>query len=251
VTEYLFRRNVVLEALRGSRRELHKLWLQQGLRQTGAIVSAARERDIPVEMIQKSQLTQLAGDSSHQGVLLEAGTYPYSDLEDILALSASRRERPFLLLLDLLHGPYNIGTLLRAAEACGVHGVIIQDRRAPEITPNVVMYSAGATEHLLIAQVTNLVQTMHQLKSAEIWLTGLDLSENAQMLGEIDLNMAIGLVVGHEGSGLRRLVKQTCDFLLKLPMRGRVASLNVATAGAIVLYAAWEARGFEESRQNP
>ena len=107
------------------------------------------------------------------------------------------------------------------------------------------MYSAGATEHLLIAQITNLVQTIRRLKADDVWIVGLDLTDEAQALGQIDLNMALGIVIGHEGKGMRRLVRENCDFLLKLPMRGRVASLNAATAGAVVLYAAWQARDFE------
>jgi 23S rRNA (guanosine2251-2'-O)-methyltransferase len=243
--EYLYRRNTVLEALRGSRRDLHRLWLQRDGKDFQEFFKAARQRSVPVEESHKNRLSQLAGDSSHQGVVLEVGPYQYSEVEQILALADRRGERPFLLLLDLLHGPHNIGALLRAAEACGVHGVILQDRRAPDITPSVVIYSAGAAEHLLIAQVTNLGQTIDQLKAADIWVAGLELDESAQPLGKVDLNMALAVVVGHEGEGLRRLVREKCDFLLYLPMRGRVESLNAATAGSILLYAAWQARGFE------
>ncbi len=196
----------------------------------------------------KANLSQLAGDSSHQGLVLEVDPYPYSDLEAILSLSEERNERPFLLLLDLLHGPQNIGILLRTAEACGVHGVVLQDRRAPDITPAVVVHSSGAAEHLRIAQVTNLAKTIERLKDNDLWIVGLDPSPGAQPLGAVDLNMGLGIVVGHEGSGLRRLVRSKCDFLLKLPMRGRVDSLNAASAGAVVLYAAWQARGFEGAR---
>jgi 23S rRNA (guanosine2251-2'-O)-methyltransferase len=148
-SEYLYRRNTVLEALRGSRRQIYRLWLQKGGRDFQPFLKAARQRQVPVEESHKNRLSQLAGDSSHQGVVLEVGPYQYSDIDQILALAESRQERPFLLLLDLLHGPQNIGALLRAAEACGVHGVVLQDRRAPDITPNVVIFSAGAAEHLL------------------------------------------------------------------------------------------------------
>ena len=243
--DYLYRRNTVLEALRGKRRELRRLWLQDEARLAEQFRAAAQARGIPIEFADKGRLSSMVGDRSHQGVVLEAGPYPYSSLDEILALAAQREERPFLLLLDLLHGPHNIGALLRAAEACGVHGVILQDRRAPDITAQVVIHSAGAAEHLLIAQVTNLVKAMKRLRQADVWLAGLDLSDEAQQLGQIDLDMALAIVVGHEGAGLRRLVRQNCDFLLKLPMRGHVASLNAATAGAIVLYAAWQARGYE------
>ncbi|MGD8806393.1 MAG: 23S rRNA (guanosine(2251)-2'-O)-methyltransferase RlmB [Chloroflexota bacterium] len=243
--EYLYRRNTVLEALRAHRRELHKLWLQPGVRQVDEILAAARERGLTVDTASKGRLSQLAGDGSHQGVVLEAGPYRYSTLDEILTLAAERQERPFLLLFDLLHGPQNIGALLRAAEACGVHGAVLQDRRAPDVTPQVVIHSAGAAEHLLIAQVTNLVKAINRLKEAGVWIVGLEMGEQAQRLGQIDLDMALGLVIGHEGAGLRRLVRENCDFLLELPMRGRVDSLNAATAGAVALYAAWQARGFE------
>lgn len=242
--DFLYRRNTVREALRARRRELHRLWLQEGARQVDDIVSAAKARSIPIETVDKGRLSQMAGDGSHQGVVLETGPYRYSTLDEMLDLAVERQEAPFLLLLDLLHGPQNIGALLRAAEACGVHGVVLQDRRAPDITAQVVIHSAGAAEHLLIAQVTNLVKAMNRLKEAGVWLVGLEIGEEAQPLGQIDLDMALGLVVGHEGEGLRRLVRQNCDILLKLPMRGHVDSLNAATAGAIALYAAWQARGY-------
>ncbi len=246
-TEILYRRNTVLEALRGHRRELIRLWVQEGVshKETAAILTAARERHIPIRTAPKQHLTRLAKDSHHQGVVLEAGPYQYSTIPDILSLAHQRREDPLLLLLDLLHGPQNIGSLLRTAEIVGVHGVIIQNRRAPDITPTVVNYAAGATEHLLIAQVTNLVQSMRQLKEANIWLVGLDIAPSAKLLGEIDLNIPLGLVVGHEGEGLRRLVRENCDMLLQLPMRGHVESLNAAIAGSIALYAAWQARDFQ------
>lgn len=244
-SEFLFRRNTVREALRGDKRQVIRLLVQKDARGAETIEAIAQSRGVPIEKFQKAELSRLANDSGHQGVLLEVGPYQYSDLDDVMALADERGEQPFLLLLDLLHGPQNIGMLLRTAEACGVHGVIIQDRRAPDVTPSVVMYSAGATEHLHIVQVTNLVRTIRQLKEAGIWIVGLDLSDEAISLGQIDLNMALGIIVGHEGSGLRRLVRENCDFTLKLPMRGQIDSLNAATAGVIILYAAWQARDFE------
>lgn len=246
VSEVIIRRNAVLETLRGGRRQVNRLWLQEGLDRkfAAAIVTVAREKNIPIQTAPKQKLGQMAQDSRHQGVALEVGPYCYSDVEEMLGLADAQREKVFLLLLDLLHGPQNIGSLLRTAEICGVHGVILQDRRAPDITPAVVQYSAGATEHLLIAQVTNLAQTIKQLQQADVWIAGLDIGEDARSLGQMDLDLPLGIVVGHEGSGLRRLVRESCDFLLELPMRGKVASLNAAVAGSIALYAAWQARGF-------
>jgi 23S rRNA (guanosine2251-2'-O)-methyltransferase len=249
MTEYLIRRNPVQEALRGSRRRLQTLWLQQGLdgKTRHALNGLARERGIPVRMAPKGKLSQLAGDGSHQGVVLETGPYVYSEVTEILNLARERGEKPFLLLLDLLHGPQNIGALLRTAEIVGVHGVIMQDRRAPEITPAVVQYSMGAAEHLLIAQETNLVQTMRALQETGVWLVGLDVDPQAQPLPAVDLDMPLGIVVGHEGQGMRRLVRETCDIRLYLPQRGHVESLNAAVAGSILLYQAWQARGFTQA----
>jgi len=246
MSEILIRRNTVLEALRGSRREISRLWIQQDLDKKiiGPILSAASERQVPVKRTDKQKIGNMAMDSRHQGVLLETGPYVYSDVDDMLALADTLSEEPLLLLLDLLHGPQNIGSLLRTAEICGVHGVILQDRHAPDITPSVVQFSAGATEHLLIAQVTNLVNVMKRLKQDNIWVAGMDINEDARQLGEIDLGMPLAVVVGHEGKGLRRLVRKNCDFILRLPMRGNVESLNAAVAGSILLYSAWQARGF-------
>ncbi len=244
--EYLFRRNVVWEALRGKRRQLRQLWLKKGeaKAQTAPLEAAAHQRGIPVRYADKQELTRLAGDNSHQGVVLEAEPFPYASLEEMLDLAVQRGERPFLLILDLVQGPQNIGMLLRTAEACGVHGVIMQERRAPDITPHVVAFAAGATEHLLIAQETNLVQAIQWLQQRNVWMVGLDTGADAQLLGNLDLNMSLALVVGHEGEGVRRLVREKCDFILQLPMRGQVESLNAAASGSIALYAAWQARGF-------
>ncbi len=244
--EYLYRRNTVLEALRGSRRNLRRIYLQQGKQIPQPIIELVKDRSLQQQVVGKQQLTQLVGDRSHQGIALEVEPYPYSSVEEIIGLAAARKERPFLLLLDLVHGPQNIGLLLRTAEACGTHGVIIQDRRAPDITPQVVIHSAGAAEHLLIARVTNLGKTIDRLKRSDIWTAGLDMVDEAQTLGQVDLDIPLALVVGHEGQGLRRLVREKCDFLLRLPMRGKVESLNAATAGSIVLYAAWQARWKDE-----
>lgn len=252
LAEALTRRHPVLETLRAGRRAMFRLHVERGSRaedrEVRLILDAARAANVQVITEERQALDRLAqrygADAKHQGVLLEVGPYPYADVDDMLGLAEGRNEKPLLLLLDLLHGPQNIGTLLRTAEACGVQGVIMQDRRAPEITPAVVQYAAGATEHLLIAKVTNLVQSMRLLKEAGVWLAGMDMDESAQELGRIDLNMPLGIVVGHEGEGLRRLVRERCDFIIRLPMRGQVESLNAAVAGSILLYAAWQSRGF-------
>jgi 23S rRNA (guanosine2251-2'-O)-methyltransferase len=183
---------------------------------------------------------------NHQGVAADVGDYPYVEWRRILARAETRHEPPLVLLLDLLQDPQNVGTLLRTAEAVGVHGVILQKRRAVGITPAVVSASSGAVEHLLVAQVTNLVRTMKALQEAGLWLVGLEDLPEAGRYDQADLDMPLGLVVGGEGGGMRRLVRETCDLVLRLPMRGRVNSLNAAVAGSIALYQCWQQRRVRE-----
>lgn len=242
--EILFRRNTVRECLRAGRRRVYRLSLARDMDLGAAqdILAEARRQKIPLDDSDRQRLNVAAHGEPHQGVLLEVGPYPYVDLEDILALARERGEPPLIVLLDLVQDPRNVGALLRTAEAMGVHGIVIQERRGAEITPTVVTTSAGAAEHLRVAQVTNLVDAMRRLKQQDVWLFGLGLNPEAQPLDEVDLNLPLGLVIGNEGEGLRRLVRDRCDLLLKLPMHGRVQSLNAAVAGSIALFAARAAR---------
>ncbi len=248
MTEILYGRQPVYESLRAGRRVLRRVLLAEGARESAIIaqiVTLAEGRSLPIVHVPREKLDDMAATEHHQGVALEASPYPYASMDDALALAAERHEPPLLLLLDLLQDVQNVGGLLRTAEAVGVHGVVLQERRAAGITPAVVNASAGAVEHLLVAQVTNLVQAMRALKEADVWLAGLEAGPEAIRYDQADLSGPLGLVVGSEGEGLRALVRETCDFLIELPMRGRVASLNAAIAGSIALYAAWRARGFE------
>ena len=174
--------------------------------------------------------------------MLEASEYPYSALADVLALAARRGEAPFVLILDVLQDPQNLGTLLRTAEAVGIHGVLLPFRHTATVTPAVVNSSSGATEHLLIVQV-NLAQAIQQLKEENIWVIGLDAGPEAQPLDQVSLDGPLALVIGGEGSGMRALVRKSCDGLMRLPMRGKVESLNAAVAGSVALYFAWQRRG--------
>lgn len=232
------------ECLRAGRRTLYRLVIADDADLSDAqdILSEARRRKLPIATTDKKELNLAVHGERHQNLLLEVGPYPYADLADLTARAAEQREPPFLLLLDLVQDPRNVGALLRTAEAMGVHGVIIQERRGCEITPTVVTTSAGAAENLLVAQVTNLVEAMRWLKQQDVWLVGLGLNPEAQPMDDLDLNMPLGLVVGNEGDGLRRLVRDRCDFLIKLPMHGQVQSLNAAVAGSLALYAARRAR---------
>lgn len=242
--EILYGRNAVCESLRAGRRKPYKLILAEGVRQTdivGQIVFLAQQAGAPVSRAERHYLDRL-GKVHHQGVALETSEYPYSALDDILAAAQSRDEETLLLLLDLLQDPQNVGSLLRSADAVGVHGVVIQRRRAAGITPAVVHVSAGAVEHLKVAQVTNLVDTIGRLKAHDVWVAGLEAVRSAQRYDRTDLSGPLAIVVGSEGDGLRRLVRERCDFLLRLPMLGRVTSLNAAVAGSVVLYEALRQR---------
>ena len=246
--EFLYGHWAVIEAMRSGRRRLDALMIHERAERRGAVGEAmnmAEELKAPIQRVQRRILDDLANGGNHQGLVMRVGPYPYCDLEDILDTAARRREKPFVLLLDLLKDPQNVGSLIRVGDAVGVHGIVIQERRSVAVTPSVVNASSGAVEHLHVAQVTNLVNAMKELKAQDIWLVGLDVGPNIPALDKTDLNMALGLVMGSEGEGLRRLVRDTCDLLLTLPMRGKVGSLNVATAGAVALYSAWSARAWE------
>jgi 23S rRNA (guanosine2251-2'-O)-methyltransferase len=248
MADFIYGHWAVIETLRASKRTLEQLILTESADEKGAvgeIINMANERGIKIKRVPRRIIDDLSGNANHQNTVLRVGPYPYSDIEDVLSVSAERGEKPFILLLDLLKDPQNVGVLLRVADAVGVHGVIIQERRSVSVTPSVVNASSGAVEHLKIVQVTNLVQTMKDLKDQDIWMVGLDVGPNVKPIDKFDLNIGLGLVLGSEGEGMRRLVRDTCDELLALPMRGRVASLNVATVGSVALYSAWQARGWQ------
>ena len=239
MTDFIYGRRPVYEALRAGRRRFYKLTLAEGVRAKkaniiGQITSLARAAGATVSTSPRRELDRL--NSHHQGVVVEASPYPYADLDDTLSLAAKQDAPPLLLLLDLLQDPQNVGSLLRTAEAVGVHGIVIPQRRQVGITPAVVSASAGAVEHLLVAQVTNLARTIDALKRRDLWVAGLEADPSSQLYDQADLRGPLALVVGSEGSGLRRLVREKCDWLLRLPMHGQVASLNAAVAGSIALY---------------
>ncbi len=243
--QLLYGRNAVRETLRARRRRMKRLLVAEGVRQNEGIAeleTLASEAGIEIAYGDRRDLDDMTAGANHQGVALEARAYPYVELDAMLALAAQRDEPALLLLLDHLQDPQNIGTLLRTADVVGAHGVVLPERRSAEITPAVVNASAGAVEHLLIAQVTNLAQTIAELKSHGIWIVGLEDDPRAQEYDRVDLVLPIALVVGAEGPGLARLIRERCDLLVKLPMAGHVASLNAATAGSIALYNMWRAR---------
>lgn len=234
--EWIIGRNPVMEVLVTKRREVFRLLLATNVEEKGRIAEMtqmARARKIQVERVSRDKLASMG--ENPQGVALEVSRYPYVDISDITTLAERKQEDLFLLMLDLVQNPQNLGTLLRTAEAAGVHGVLIPPHRAAEVTPAVVSASAGATEHLLIAQ-GNLVQICKELKKENAWVIGLEGGEGSKRIQDVPLKGPIVLIVGNEGEGMRPLVKETCDFLLSLPMLGNIESLNAAVAGSIVLY---------------
>jgi len=236
--EMIYGRNPVYETLRARRRQFFGLQIAEGIQEKGhlaEIFQMARERNLPVQNVPRARLDRIT--SNHQGVALETSGYPYQAVEDMLDLAGERDEKPFLLLLDSLQDPQNFGTLLRTAEAAGLHGVVIPLARSAEVTPAVVSASSGASEHLLIAQA-NLAQVIDSLKQKDIWVVGLEGGEIARPIDEAPLDGRLALVVGGEAEGMRALIRQKCDYLAKLPMRGQVDSLNAAVAGSIAIYLA-------------
>jgi 23S rRNA (guanosine2251-2'-O)-methyltransferase len=247
VAETIYGRNPVLEALRAGQ-PVKTLLLAEGVRPRGTlaeIVALAEAKGVPLQWVERRELDKV--HPHHQGVVAQVGEYQYAAVEDIMALARERGEKPLLLILDCLQDVHNFGSLLRTAEAVGAHGVIIPQRRAVRVTAAVRKASAGAVEHLLVARVPNLARTLEGLKGEGLWIIGLDMAA-LQGYDEVDLDISLALVVGSEGQGLRRLVGERCDLLIRLPMRGQVSSLNAAVAGSIVLYEAWRQRARRGSR---
>lgn len=244
--ELLYGRQPVRETLRAGRRQVFRLLLARRVKPTervADVLALAELAHVPVQAVDRKELEKLSGEANHQGLAAEVSTYPYVALEDLLEAAQKAGASPFLLLLDHIQDPQNLGALLRSAEAVGVHGVILPERRAAGVTPAAVRASAGAAEHVRVAQVSNLVQAMKALKDAGVWLAGLEATPGAQLYTQADLRGPLGLVVGGEGEGLARLVRETCDFVIRLPMWGQVESLNAGVAGGIALYEARRQRG--------
>ena len=240
--EFILGRNSVLEVLRAGRRRVSRVHVAEGVRPTevlAEILRLAESRKIPV-VTGPAYEWEAGGEKSH-GVAAEASAYSYVALEDILHEAAGRRQAPLVLLLDELQDPQNVGTLLRTAEATGVHGVVFPYRRAAGITPAVVRASSGASEHMLVA-AENLAQAIERLQQEGVRVVGLEPGEAARPLDGVDLVGPLALVVGSEGDGMRRLVRERCDVLACLPVAGRIGSLNAAVAGSIALYLTWSRR---------
>lgn len=240
--EWVYGRNAVYETLRAQRRNVHQLKIAKNLKPTEQlerIKKFAQARLVPINHVERSELNKHG--SGHQGLALQVDSYPYADFGQMLSLAEKRGQEPLLLLLDTLQDPQNLGTLLRSAEGAGAHGVILPLRHTATVTPAVVNVSSGASEHLLITQ-QNLAQAISLIKGEDIWVIGLDGGDEVSLLNPAQLKGPLALVVGSEGEGMRKLVRESCDLLLRLPMHGKIESLNAAVAGSVVLYLASQAR---------
>ena len=201
----------------------------------------ARKLAIPVKETDKERFTELAGDTQAQGIIAIIDSYRYVEIKEILAIAQKKKEPRFLLVLDEIEDPHNLGALIRSAECAGIHGVIIPLHNAASVNSTVIKTSAGATAHLPIARVTNIAQTLDELKRAGVWIVGTEM-KSEKLYYDHDYQGALAIVVGNEGKGIRRLVKEKCDFLVKIPMHGKIESLNASVAGALVMFEAAKRR---------
>ena len=239
-------RHPVLESLR-SERPPEKIYVLFGTRGSAIlqIQKLAKRHGVPVNEIDRHRFLELSSDPNAQGVLAVGASKEYVDIEALLQVAAEKKEPPFLLILDEIEDPHNVGALIRTAECAGVHGVILPKHHAAILNETVAKASAGASLHLPAARVTNIANTLEELRSKGVWIVGTDM-QGEKAYDEMDYRGAIAIVVGNEGKGIRRLVKEKCDFLVKIPMYGKIGSLNASVAGGLVLFAA--ARGRHATR---
>ena len=247
MSEQIEGRNAVLEAFR-SGKCVDKLFILDGC-QDGPVRTIAREarkKDTIINYVSKERLDQLSETRAHQGVIAQVAAYEYSTVEDILAKAEEKGEPPFLILLDNVEDPHNLGAIIRTANLAGAHGVIIPKRRAVGLTSTVAKTSAGAINYTPVAKVTNLVRTMEELKEKGIWLVCADMG--AESMYRMNLTGPIGLVIGNEGEGVSRLVKEACDFTASIPMKGDIDSLNASVAAGVLAYEIVRQRLASESK---
>ena len=243
MSEQIEGRNAVLEAFR-SGKCVDKLFILDGC-QDGPVRTIAREarkKDTIINYVSKERLDQLSETRAHQGVIAQVAAYEYSTVEDILAKAEEKGEPPFLILLDNVEDPHNLGAIIRTANLAGAHGVIIPKRRAVGLTSTVAKTSAGAINYTPVAKVTNLVRTMEELKEKGIWFVCADMG--GESMYRMNLTGPIGLVIGNEGEGVSRLVKEACDFTASIPMKGDIDSLNASVATGVLAFEIVRQRGF-------
>ncbi|WP_369901505.1 23S rRNA (guanosine(2251)-2'-O)-methyltransferase RlmB [Bacillus manliponensis] len=240
-SEYIIGRNPVIEALR-SGRDINKIWIAEGAAkgQVQIVLALAKENKVILQHAPKKKLDQLV-EGNHQGVIAQVAAYQYAELEDLFEVAAKRNEDPFFLILDEIEDPHNLGSIMRTADSVGAHGVIIPKRRAVGLTAAVAKASTGAIEYIPVARVTNLSRTIDELKERGLWVAGTD-AKGKTDYRQLDGNMPIGLVIGSEGKGMSRIIGEKCDFLVHLPMVGKVTSLNASVAASLLMYEVYRKR---------
>lgn len=228
-------RNAVLEAFR-SGKTVDKLYIQEGLRDgvISSVLRDAKKRDIIVNFVSKDKLDMMSSDKKHQGVIALCSAYEYADIEDIFAKAEEKGEDPFVFILDEIEDPHNLGAIIRTANLCGAHGVIIPKRRAAGLTSTVVKASAGAINYTPVAKVTNISKTIKELKERGMWFACADMG--GIPMYDCNLTGPIGMVIGNEGNGVSRLVKENCDYVVSIPMKGDIDSLNASVAAGVLAY---------------
>ncbi|MBM7616748.1 23S rRNA (guanosine2251-2'-O)-methyltransferase [Weissella uvarum] len=239
--DFVFGLHAATEALKGDT-QINKVWLQSGLQDKtrNELTTLAKKRGLIVQEAPKAKLDELTGGLNHQGVALSIAAYRYASIDDMFALAAERDEAPFILILDSIEDPHNLGSILRTADAAGVHGIIIPKRRAVQLTATVAKTSTGAIEHVPVARVTNLVQTVEKLKEAGLWVFGTDMAGTDYR--RWDAQGPTALIIGNEGKGISPLLKKIVDETLSIPMVGHVQSLNASVAASLLIYQGFNSR---------
>jgi 23S rRNA (guanosine2251-2'-O)-methyltransferase len=231
---FIYGRNPVIEALRAGA-DIERVLIQKNIEGAGKkIFALAKKAGVPLHIVDRRALDREAGAAAHQGVIAYVTDFEYADTDDMLASAAARGEKPFVVLLDGIEDPHNLGSIIRSADGAGAHGVVIRKNRAVQVTPAAVKTSAGAASHMPVARVANIGREIDYLKEKNIWVYGLDM--DGDNYADMDYEGASALVIGSEGAGLSQLVREKCDYLISLPMRGKVASLNAGSAAAIAMY---------------
>lgn len=240
-SEWIIGKNPVLEALRAER-DINKIWIAEGSNkgQMQQVIGLAKQAGVIVQYVPKQKLDHTVS-GNHQGVAASVAAYQYAEIEDLFNKAAEKNEDPFFLILDEIEDPHNLGSILRTADAAGAHGVIIPKRRAVGLTAAVAKASTGAIEHVPVARVTNLARTMEELKEKGIWIVGTD-AKGKQDFRQMDAKMPLAIVIGSEGKGIGRLISEKCDFLIRLPMVGKVTSLNASVAASLLMYEVYRKR---------
>jgi len=221
---------------------MNKVWIAEGVKKSGVneLLDLARERGVIVQFVPKKKVDQLSS-ANHQGIVASVAAYKYAELEVLFAAAANKQEDPFFLILDELEDPHNLGSIMRTADAIGAHGIIIPKRRSVSLTAVVAKASTGAIEHVPVVRVNNLAQTIDELKERGIWIAGTDAKGSADYR-KMDATLPLAIIIGSEGKGMGRLLKEKCDFLYHLPMVGHVTSLNASVAAALLMYEVYRKR---------